>query len=173
MILSVFLVLCVFSLFVSSAAHKLFGFSTFARQVADYQLVPPVLATPGAVIVLALELTCILLLVIMPVYGVATAAGLLLLYATAMGSNLVRGRTHIDCGCFARPQATGFISWAMVARNTMMAVICGVASIAAPIDWAVAAGFGWFDWVGLASALVAGIFLYQSGDQLLALEHKA
>lgn len=173
MILSVFLVLCVFSLFVSSAAHKLFGFSTFARQVADYQLVPPVLATPGAALMLALELSILLLLVSTPVYGMVSAAVLLLLYAMAMGINLARGRRHIDCGCYARPQADGFISWAMVARNTIMAVICGVASIAAPIDWAVAAGFGWFDWVGLASALVAGIFLYQSGDQLLALEHKA
>jgi hypothetical protein len=45
---------------------------------------------------------------------------LLVAYAIAMTTNLRRGRTHIDCGCFGSRLAHGLAPW-MVLRNAVLA----------------------------------------------------
>jgi hypothetical protein len=55
-----------------------------------------------------------------------SAAGLLLLFALAMGINLRRGRRHIDCGCFQNALKQT-LSWALVMRNVVLALLAGLA----------------------------------------------
>jgi hypothetical protein len=53
-----------------------------------------------------------------------------LLFAVAMGINLRRGRRHIDCGCF-QSALKQTLSWTLVVRNVVMALLLGLAVLVA------------------------------------------
>ena len=107
--------------FAIAAAHKLRDRDGFLRQLAAYQLLPqPVLL--GVVIGL-LALECMTVAGVTwgatrPL-GMALAALLLTLYASAMAINLGRGRRDIDCGCGGHAQR---LDWLLVGRNGANAV---------------------------------------------------
>jgi hypothetical protein len=67
-------------------------------------------------------------------FAVWMCAALLLLYAAVMVWQLAHDRTP-DCGCGGDPLP---LSWALVARNAMLALLAPLASmpmVARPIDW--------------------------------------
>ena len=114
--------------FVRALLHKLGGFGELVGTVRDYRLVP----WPRAV---ALALTAAELLIVLGLLWpasrqIAAAAGAVLLavYALAIGINLHRGRTSIDCGCGGAAQG---ISALHLLRN---AVLIGLAVAVALID---------------------------------------
>lgn len=74
----------------------------FFGVVANYRLLPVSLAREAAWLVLVLEGLVVLSLVsgYAMAWGATLAGVLLCLFAFAIGINLVRGRTEIDCGCF-------------------------------------------------------------------------
>ena len=151
-------------LFVVAAVHKLRDVRAFQGTFADYRLLPDALNPAAAVVPLA-ELLVAALLVVpsMASAGKAGAAGLLLVYAAAVGVNLLRGRRHIDCGC-AGPHARRPIGGALVARNALLAA----AALAAltPVG---TRPLVWIDALTVSGAVLALAALYLAADRLMAL----
>lgn len=111
-------------LFGMAAQHKLGVLKNkrFAAQLQAYSLLPDTLIGPVARALPWLELG-IAFTLLMPLTrdaGSITASALLLVYASAMASNLLRGRGDIDCGCGDAPQK---LSWWLVARNGVLALL--------------------------------------------------
>lgn len=151
-------------LLASAATHKVRAPARFARQLADYQLLPDSLVRPFARLVPLLELAIAFALLVPVSRGWATlsAAGLLALYAAAIGINLWRGRRDIDCGC-AGPDQAQPLRPVLLLRNSVLVVLALLASVA-PIarDMTVFDGF-----VTVAAAAVA-LLIYAAADGLLA-----
>ena len=122
------------ALFASAALHKLRGFADFRVALADYRLVPWWASGLAARGVVAAELASAVLLVspMARPFGFASAAGLLALYTAAIGVNLLRGRSDIDCGCFG-PAHRAPLGGALVARNAGLGVlaVAGLLPVAA------------------------------------------
>ncbi len=96
----------------------------------------------------------------------APAAGLgialLLAYAGAIGVNLRRGRTELDCGCGGADERRPIAAW-MVVRNLVLAA--GLAVLALP--WqprALAAA----DLLTVGGGCIVGALLYASLERLLS-----
>lgn len=151
-------------LLASAATHKVRAPARFARQLADYQLLPASLVRPVARLVPLLELAIAFALLV-PVsrgWAALSAASLLALYAAAIGINLWRGRRDIDCGC-AGPDQAQPLRPVLLLRNSVLVVLALLASVA-PIarDMTVFDGF-----VTVAAAAVA-LLIYAAADGLLA-----
>ncbi|SEB88456.1 Methylamine utilisation protein MauE [Pseudomonas mohnii] len=151
-------------LLASAATHKVRAPARFARQLADYQLLPDSLVRPVARLVPLLELAIAFALLV-PVsrgWAALSAASLLALYAAAIGINLWRGRRDIDCGC-AGPDQAQPLRPVLLLRNSVLVVLALLASVA-PIarDMTVFDGF-----VTVAAAAVA-LLIYAAADGLLA-----
>jgi hypothetical protein len=151
-------------LLASAATHKVRAPARFAKQLADYQLLPEALVRPSARLIPLLELAIAFALLV-PVsrsWAALAAAGLLALYAAAIGINLWRGRADIDCGC-AGPDQAQPLRPVLLLRNSVLVALALLASVA-PIarDMTVFDGF-----VTLASAAVA-LLIYAAADGLLA-----
>lgn len=135
-------------LFGLAALSKLRQPGVFRDQIEAYGLLPTVLTWPAAILLPGLELaTAVALLLDFPSGGVL-AAGLLALFAAAMGVNLLRGRTEISCGCgFGAPKQG--LSWGLVLRNLGIAGLLVLAIQAPPAEAA-----AW--WL----AALAGVLLF-------------
>jgi len=86
---------------IAAALSKLRDRDEFHGVVVNYRVLPDMLAYPFARMLPYLELSFAVLLLINAVtaYAGVLVALLLLSFAIAIGINLARGRTHIDCGC--------------------------------------------------------------------------
>ncbi|PPA03121.1 methylamine utilization protein MauE [Pseudomonas sp. MWU12-2312b] len=151
-------------LLASAATHKVRAPARFARQLADYQLLPDSLVRPVARLIPLLELAIAFALLV-PVsrgWAALSAGGLLALYAAAIGINLWRGRRDIDCGC-AGPDQAQPLRPVLLLRNSVLVVLALLASVA-PIarDMTLFDGF-----VTVAAAAVA-LLIYAAADGLLA-----
>jgi hypothetical protein len=89
---------------------------------------------------------------------------LLIVYAAALATNLLRGRRQIDCGCGLSGAAGGEqpLSWWLVARNVVLASLAGLASL--PDS---GRDLGIFDALTLAGAMLAAVLLYAGASQLI------
>lgn len=117
------------AVFVRAIWHKLSDFAVFKALFADYEILPKNLVGPAALILVLAEAAIVIGLVI-PLLRPAAAIGagaLLLLYGGAIALNLMRGRYMIDCGCGGSGQG---LSWFLVARNVVLALIAGLAAAA-------------------------------------------
>lgn len=113
--------------------------------LASYGLIPgPVVgAARRALPLVELSTAVLLVLPATRVAGAFAAAALFLGYAFAMGVNLARGRTDIDCGCGGAPERIG---WGKVARNLVLSAVLAATTLSpepvAPssmvIGWALA-----------------------------------
>jgi uncharacterized membrane protein YphA (DoxX/SURF4 family) len=90
--------------------------------VANYRLLPDPVVTPVAAALPFVELALAVALMGGLRLAAPIAAGLLVLFALAMGINIRRGRTHIDCGC-GRPQLRQPLSRLLVGRNLVLAAL--------------------------------------------------
>ena len=86
-------------------------------------------------------------------------AALLLVYAGAIGLNLVNGRHDIDCGCGGENHP---LSWGLVLRNLVLAAAALIASRPA-----VERSLDWIDALTLVLGVLAFYALYVMADQLL------
>lgn len=147
-----------------AATHKLLDWPLFREQLNDYHLLPPRTLLPVALVLLMLEiLTCITWLV--PAWrlpAVALSTFISMLYAAAMGTNLVRGRRSLDCGCGGAPQA---VRPALVMRNLALALL---AMLAAQFSTERLTGLHAMDWITIAGAGLTLFGLYAAYNQLLA-----
>jgi hypothetical protein len=150
-------------LFVWSASHKLREVAAFRTALADYQLVPArwLGSTAGLLMAAELYIAVGLWFPGCAVSAACAAAGLLTIYAAAIGINLLRGRRDLDCGCagFAQHQP---LRAALVTRNAVLA--------AAALASALPAGsrsLTWVDGFTVFVSVAALALLYAAVDGLL------
>ncbi len=150
------------ALFSVGAAHKLRDFSLFHATLKAYRLLPDALVRVAAGLVILAEIATATLLVLGPVeIGALLAMGLLIVYGTAIGMNLVRGRTQIDCGChFGR--GSGQISPALVARNGVLCIFAALLLL--PVS---ARSWTWLDSAACLFGLLAAVGLYLTTETLI------
>jgi hypothetical protein len=148
-------------LFARAAWHKIAEFTEFTGFVADYQLMPERLVKPVSIAVVAAEVLVVVLQLVpgAQVVGLILAVATLSLYAAAMGINILRGRTSIECGCGGAVQP---LSWALVWRNAILMAMAAIAVATSPYS---------LDAGGAIAALACGFTLWTGfllAEQILA-----
>jgi hypothetical protein len=118
--------------FMNAAIGKMRNWPIFQGIVANYRLLPQFLVGPVTYVLPPAEaaIGAILATGLFAPWAEAAAALLLGVFAVAMGINLLRGRRHIDCGCFQSTLKQP-LSWTLVSRNALLALLL-VAAGAAP-----------------------------------------
>ncbi len=150
-------------LFGHAAYGKWRGRAEFGAVLANYRILPKVLAGPLSVMVPALE-TAVALGVAPAAsrpYAAATGATLLIVYALAIGINLRRGRFDLDCGCAGPSDRRPIAAW-MIWRNVVLSVVL----IAAAQPWS-ARALGGNDLLTIGGGLAVSTLLYIALDRLL------
>jgi putative oxidoreductase len=112
-------------LFLFAAITKLFDPSSFAQQIANYQLTPWPSAAGLAVFLPALEL-CVGICLLFGRWesgALVWLAILLVIFSGALFSAIVRGLS-IDCGCFGRSIENTGTLWPLI-RNLGLLVVTG------------------------------------------------
>ena len=147
--------------FLDAAVGKMRAWTVFQGVLANYRLIrallipavayalPPAEAAVGAA----------LLTGTFSPWAEAAAAALLLVFAFAMAVNLMRGRRHIDCGCF-QGTLKQTLRWSLVARNGVIALLIGMTAAAPSLR------AGWWAEV---NGLLAGCALFVVLQSLNAL----
>lgn len=107
-------------LFFMASRHKFESIPHFEAQLGAYQIVPKPLLPLVARVLPWIEMGVVFLLLIPAtrIFAASVCVVLLVSYALAMAVNLYRGRTDIDCGCGAKPQA---LSVWLLLRNSVLA----------------------------------------------------
>ena len=145
----------------AAAWHKLSEREGFTGALEAYKLLPTRAVLPVARLLPLIEIA-LGIGVLVPLTRQAalpTLALLLLAYAVAIGINLLRGRSQIDCGCGGEAHA---LSWGLVLRN---AVLAGAALVVSGPTRG--RDFEWLDAVTLLGGVLAFYALYLSFDELL------
>jgi hypothetical protein len=109
-------------IFFAAAVGKMRSWRTFEGVVANYRLLPDSLARAVAWLLPPGEL----LLAVALLFGLPgselAASALLSVFGAAMAINLLRGRTHIDCGCFDSTLKQP-LRWTLVLRNAVLVLL--------------------------------------------------
>jgi hypothetical protein len=160
-LLSATIIVFIALIFARAAVHKVTEFTEFTGFVNDYHLVPERLVRPVSMGIVGAEVAAVALQLVPggQVAGLAIAAAMLALYAVAMGINILRGRTHIECGCGGAVQP---LSWALVARNAVLVMLAGTAMLTGPLS---------LDIAGTAAAIGCGLAAWVAfllAEQILA-----
>jgi hypothetical protein len=155
------------ALFGRAALDKLTSRLQFREVLEAYQVLPRGLIAPAALavplieslIAVALAVGC-LQAAVRPIAGVL-AAIVLGAYGASIAINLLRGRTHLDCGCSPAGEPRPIGAW-MVARNALLAAVALAAALPG-----VPRELGWWDAPLLLGGLASCIALYMALDFLL------
>lgn len=145
--LSVTLRVYVAFLLVFAGVAKLRTPAEFEASLSAYRVLPDLLLAPVARLLPVVEIALAALLLVPPLalFGSIGTALLLLVFAAAIGINLTRGRSHIDCGCGGTSMP---IRWSLVYRNLVTALLLAATAAVAASDQpllllgAIVAGFG-------------------------------
>jgi len=110
---------------------KLFGGRKFVEVVRNYKLLPEALVAPvGRLIPFAEVFVAVLVFAdLLQPFAALAAALLFLMFGGALAINLLRGRTHISCGCFGVSEEQR-LSWALVWRNLLFAALAFLPQLA-------------------------------------------
>jgi hypothetical protein len=140
----------------AAAAQKCWAWSEWPGVLRNFRLLPEAVVGVAAVAVPAAEFASAAALLWPPLRagGAIGAALLLLLFAAALGQNLRRGRTRIDCGCFGSRLSQGISRW-MVVRNLALAGLA--ASLLLPSG---ARALTAFDLLAACVCVATAAFLY-------------
>jgi len=153
-------------LLATMAWHKLADLARFCGILAAYQLLPAALATPAAWLFAALEMALAGAWALgwNPAMTGAATVFLLGVYTLAVGVNVLRGRTYIDCGCgFGASAGSGQrLRGRLLLRNALLMVGALAATLSAtPRELSPS------DHFGLAGAGIVLALLYLGANQLL------
>jgi hypothetical protein len=148
-------------LFAFSALEKWHDRVMFRAQLEAYKLVPPGLIPVTAASLIVLELLAATLLLSPQFrYGAALCVVLLMGYTAGIWVNLLRGRTHIDCGCLG--SAGEGISYWLIARNLFLMVLPVVCFATVGVR-----PMAWLDYVSLMFLIISASLLYFTANQLI------
>lgn len=156
------LALSLAALFAASAAHKVGDFRRFVGVVRNYSIMPVWMAPTAAGIVVSMEFALAAGFLAPAFRGLAGsgAAFLLAAYTGAIGLNLLRGRSDIDCGCSFGGSGER-LTPALIARNFGLAIFALIA--AAPTG---ARGLGLIDIASVALFALSAAALYAAFEGL-------
>jgi hypothetical protein len=162
-------------LFLIAAAHKFSNREIFLANFEAYEIVPKSLSSLIASIIPPLELLLGLGWLAVGLFAIRLEAvtlisiGLLASYVVAIGVNLKRGRSYIDCGCSFSNSNTSRsenvsqqISSGLLYRNVLLIVMALVCTIPAS-----ARSLQLIDIFGLVFSVISLILLYGTFNQLL------
>ncbi len=151
------------AIFAWSAALKFADIERFEGAAANYHLLPRGLerSVSRAVPLCEGSSAAALLLPSTRAIGVVCLMLLLGVFTAAMAINLMRGRTDIDCGCFA-PAVRQTLSGWLLGRNALLFVLAALA--AAPRS---TRPLAWIDWVTIGLGATALVILYASANHAL------
>jgi len=123
--------------FLHAGVQKIRHHGLLVGVISNYRVIPQALAPLASWLLPPLELLLALALLIPSSWSALTAAGLLLLFTTAIIINLLRGRSFIDCGCF-QSGLRQELGWELVWRNGVLVAIA-VYSACFPVrpPWAI------------------------------------
>jgi putative oxidoreductase len=95
-------------IFLYASWEKLLDPAGFARMIGNYQLLPPALVHPAAVVLPWVEAVCGLSLVtgVRAGGGLAVFSALMALFTAALALNALRG-VDVECGCFTVAAGAG------------------------------------------------------------------
>lgn len=153
---------CTSTLLAHAAIVKLADLDLWRQHLAAYGMPANAQRLAAAVVPGAEAIAGVLLLTPWRIYGAVLAASLLLLYAVAMASLRLQGRTP-DCGCGGEPLP---VSWALVGRNVVLAALAVLAS--APMA---ERALGGADYLVVVAAVVLAGLIYAAFHQVL--RHRA
>ncbi len=148
------------------ALDKLRNFAAFEGAVAGYRLLPAILHRPFAAAFIGAELATGAML-LTPDWRMAGAMLTLAILAVAtlgVAINLLRGNTDIDCGCGGLVHASSGLSWWVVARNGLPALLAVMVLASAG---RASRELVWFDGVTFFGAALALLGLYLVSNQLI------
>ncbi|MCS6965470.1 MAG: DoxX family membrane protein [Candidatus Kapabacteria bacterium] len=136
-VLGIALRLLIGMVFLVAAADKLSNPELFARNIANYRILPTELVNIPALVIPWLEVLVGLMLIVgLRVRAAATVAvGLLLVFTLALISALVRG-LDIHCGCFSQTAAER-IGWERVVQDIALLVGAFLLALWTPHRWGV------------------------------------
>ncbi|UJF24226.1 hypothetical protein L0B52_07775 [Suttonella sp. R2A3] len=146
------------ALLAGAAWHKWQHNADFQSALAAYRLLPLDAVRATAFVIMGLEALTALLLWLSPI-GALLAAAIFAAYALAMGINLARGRSDIDCGCGGVPI---HISWHLLLRNAALIALALVAAFSAPVPMSISSA------VMTILAALSLLLTYFTVNQLLA-----
>ena len=153
-------------MFLLASVHKLTDFGRFRAVVAEFRVMPGILAPVAAALLPVLEVVLGLAwLFLADVRAVSLVTLMLLaLYTSVIAFNLLRGRVHISCGCGFGKAAGGdeALTWGLVVRNVCLLLAALAATL--PVSPRVT---GLLDHVILVAALAAVVLLFTAGNQLI------
>jgi hypothetical protein len=151
------------------ALPKLTRQSDLRQAVAGFQLLPHALVTPFALALPLVEIAATLASLVPATrsLGASALALLFVLFAAALGINVARGRTDIDCGCNGFRQSGGAaahsIGWAHVARTLFLAALAALVCMPQSARTIV-----WFDYLSVLGATLLAVAAFFTLDALLA-----
>jgi hypothetical protein len=151
------------AIFAASAIMKFADLDEFRVALENYRIIPA--AAPMLMILIPIAEIASAVGIAIPatrVDGAALLLALIVIFSAAVAINLLRGRVYIDCGCFG-PALRQKISWWIVARNAMLAILT-MLSMIAPIARPLEA----LDAVTIALGAAAMAILYATANFLLA-----
>jgi hypothetical protein len=156
-------------LFAAAGLSKLWHPATYRAAIAAYALLPAPVVAPAAILLAVAEVAAAVLL-LWPagaVTGAALLGALLLLFSAAIGINLRRGRTDIDCGCWmfgtSQETAQGSIGPGTLLRNAALAAFAFVAALPATERT-----LSILDWSTVLLGTLAALGLFAMASQLSA-----
>ncbi len=106
-------------IFFTAAAGKMRSWRTFEGVVANYRLLPAPLAHGVAWLLPPGEVLLAVALLLGAPGSELAASVLLSVFGAAMAINLLRGRAHVDCGCFDNTLKQP-LRWTLVLRNAVL-----------------------------------------------------
>lgn len=104
--------------FLVSVSHKLRDYPRFKASLSAYRLFPQSILPIVAPVVVALEVAAVVAILLPSGPGKWLAFGLLMTYTGALGVNLARGNTSIDCGCGDAP--TPISGWLLLRNGALL-----------------------------------------------------
>ena len=110
--------------FLVSVSHKLRDYPRFKASLSAYRLFPQSILPIVAPVVVALEVAAVVAILLPSGPGKWLAFGLLTTYTGALGVNLARGNTSIDCGCGDAP--TPISGWLLLRNDRSRVVRCAL-----------------------------------------------
>ncbi|WP_341668543.1 MauE/DoxX family redox-associated membrane protein [Alcaligenes sp. SDU_A2] len=159
-------VACLAVLMGLGALDKLRHFSLFEAAVGGYRLLPEVLLRPFSLVFVAGEALAAPLLLWPGSRQAGAALALAVLAVATLGIvlNLLQGRRDVDCGCSGLGESSAGLSWWLVGRNTLLAMLAVAGS-----GWLAqsARELTWMDGLTFFGATLALLGLYHAANQLI------